>query len=521
MRAGALDALTAEGALGPGDAEGVVAAQLLDRSTAWFDAQRRAESGDLEAALPSLLEAWRLCPEFTGPTVALGNTLIPQARPDVLARLADLLLDDGPGAPLRAIAAARLLVAAGDPASAERLLATCGLSAADPAGWKVRAEVHLRRRETAEAFRIFGEWARSRPGEADGWVGLARCYVQEHRLADALAALVHARTRCPEHGGLRELEVGLREALAGAGEVPGMGCEPSAVVGPEVLVRSETPGFVRPDLPLRHRFRFLPGGWQVPEGMEALAWLAGDPARIAGFASWEIRDGVCRLRWMVRARWQSAGMGAARFLRAVVDGIRASAPAIPIVVALDDGPSLDGVLVEAGFEHVGTDQMWVFDDIPERLSAFNARRDEMVRASSLAVGWSVRDAVAEDMEWLFGLFCRPRLMSEAHCRAAVANPVGRIVLVVEKGGVRQGAALLRQHGLEVVLEVENADLRSLRDRAGFKFALYREIGRRVIDSGAMRLRLTTNKDTNGRIPNFVAGMDARMEGETRVFRRVG
>lgn len=521
MCAGALDALASEGALGPGDAEGVVAAELLDRSTAWFDAQRRAESGDLEEALPSLVEAWRLCPEFTGPTVALGNALIPQARPDVLVRLADLLLDDGPGSPLRAVSAARLLVAAGDPASAERLLVTCGLSAADPAGWKVRAEVHLRRRETAEAFQIFGEWVRSRPGEVDGWIGLARCYVQEHRLADALAALVHARTRCPDHGGLRELEAGLRDALAGSGEVPGMGCEPSAVVGPEVLSRAETAGYVRPDLRLRHRFHFLPGGWQVPDGMEALAWLAGDPVRIAGFASWELTPDACRLRWMVRSRWELAGMGAARFLRAAVEAIRASAPALPIVVTMGGGPSLDDVLLQAGFECVGTDQMWVFDDIPERLSAFNARQDAMVRASSLAVGWSVRDAVAEDIEWLFGLFCRPRLMSEARCRAAVANPVGRMVLVAEKGGVRQGAALLRQHGLELVLEVENADLRSLRDRAGFKFVLYREIGRRLIDSGAMRLRLTTNKDTNRRIPNFVAGMDARMEGETRVFRMLG
>ena len=521
IRLGALETLVSEGLLGPGDADGVVAVEFLERSTDWLDAQRRAESGELEEALPSLLEAWRICPEFTLPTVALGNALIPQARPDVLARFADLLLDDGLGSPMRALWAARWMVAAGDPAAAERLLAASGLSNEDPACWKVRAELHLHRRETAAAFAIFGEWVRSRPTDVDGWVGLARCYVLEHRLADALAALAHARTRCPDHGGLRELEAGLREALAGNGEVPGMGCQPASVVGPEVFARAEAAGFVRPDLRLRHRFRLLPGGWHVPKDREALAWLAGNPVRLAGFASWEVSPEACRLRWMVRARWQSSGMGADRFLRTALDAIRASTPSLPIVVTMDGNRSLDDALIGEGFECAGADQMWVFDDVPTRLAEFNARQETMARATSVSVGWSVRDAGLQDIDWLKGLFCRPRLLGEAQARATLANPAGRIVLVVERTGMRQGAALLRQHGTEMVLEVENADLTSLRDRAGFKFALYREVGRRIIDSGAIRLRLTTNADTNRRIPNFVAGMQARMEGETRVFRMRG
>lgn len=520
MRGVALEALRAEGAMALGDAGDPVGVELLDRSTAWFDAQRRAESGELEEALPSLLEAWRLCPEFTMPTVALGSALIPLARPAVLARLADLLVDDGSGSPVRTLGAARLLVAAGDPGAAERLVHGLGQAADDPACWKVRAEIHLHRRETAEAFRIFGDWVRARPDDVDGWVGLARCYVLEHRLGDALAALGHARFRCPDHGGLRELETGLREALKGQGDVPGMGNGPAVVVGPEALRRDEAAGYVRPDARLRHRFRFLPGGWPVSEASESLIWLAGDPVRIAGFASWEVSSEACLLRWMVRARWQGAGMGAGRFVSAVIEIIRAGAPKLPIVVRQGGDRSLDDALLGAGFEWVGTDQMWVFDDVPTRLAEFNERQETMARANSLSVGWSVRDGRIEDIEWLRGLFCRPRLMSEVHARAALANPVGRIALVVERDGIRQGGALLRQHGTEMVLEVENADLTSLRDRAGFKFTLYREIGRRVIESGAMRLRLTTNADTNPRIPNFVAGTQARMEGETRVFRRV-
>jgi hypothetical protein len=516
----ALDALIGEGVIRTRDVDGV-GLDLLGRSTDWFDAQRRAEAGELEDALPALSDAWRLYPEFTMPTVALGAALIPQARPEVLVRLADLLLDDGCSSPVQALGAARLLVAARDPAAAERVLETLGLSLDDPACSKIRAEVHLHRRETAAAFGIFGEWVRSRPHEVDGWVGLARCYVAEHRLDDALAALVHARIRCPEHGGLRELEDGLREASAGKGDVPGMGLELESVVGREVLARGEAPGFVRPDARQRYRFRFLPGGWQVPEEMEALAWLAGDPVRIAGFASWQISSEVCRVQWMVRSRWQPGGMGAARFLRAILDAIRASAPSLPILMTMGAERTLDGALLEAGFESLGTDQLWVLDNIPACLVEVERRQASISPEDAVEKGWTVRDARQDDIDWLMALFCRARLMSEIHARSALANPVGRIVLVVEREGLRQGAALLRQHGTEMVIEVENADLRGFRDRLGFKFALYKAICRRAIQCGAARLCLTTNADTNRRIPNFVISLQGRMEGESRVFRMGG
>jgi hypothetical protein len=214
-------------------------------------------------------------------------------------------------------------------------------------------------------------------------------------------------------------------------------------------------------------------------------------------------------------------MGAARFLRAILDAIRASAPSLPILMTMGAERTLDGALLEAGFESLGTDQLWVLDNIPACLVEVERRQASISPEDAVEKGWTVRDARQDDIDWLMALFCRARLMSEIHARSALANPVGRIVLVVEREGLRQGAALLRQHGTEMVIEVENADLRGFRDRLGFKFALYKAICRRAIQCGAARLCLTTNADTNRRIPNFVISLQGRMEGESRVFRMGG
>ena len=448
---------------------------------------------------------------------------------------------------------ALLLLDAGRLDAVERLVAE-RLRVSPDVGWRrLEADLCLRRGQTETAFRLFGELVREESRDLESWVGLTRCYVNVHRLADARAAVRHVRAEFPGHWMPPLLEAELESriseepnARAHPDTAPGgnhfgaamsasprdrlwngdedvatpvrAGADPSlGWVTVEQLRRNEPAGVVVPTVSQRDRFRWIPGGWKVEEEESARVWLDGDPVRIAGFASWSLEKGGVRLRWMVRSRWREPGHGAEGFLRAVVAAIRVETPAMPILLTMGPGKELDGMLVGSGFRLFGQDELRVVHDLPTVLRGLDERMEQWSTRRKIQQHWRIRDAVEDDVEWLIGLFQRPGLLGGDQCREQLADPVGRVVLVAEQDGQRVGAVLLRQRGAEIEFCVENAELPSLRDGIPFKLEMYRAICRRAISLGVATLRMTTNPATNLRVIHFTESIGARAAAVGRHF----
>lgn len=288
-------------------------------------------------------------------------------------------------------------------------------------------------------------------------------------------------------------------------------------VAVEQLRREEACGVFAPTVSQRERFRWIPGGWKVGGEESARVWLDGDPARIAGFASWNPEKGGVRLRWMVRARWRERVEGVEGFLRVVVAAIRQETPDVPVWVTLGAGTEMDAVLMTAGFRFVGRDELRLVHDLRSVLVGLDERMEQWRGRRKAGREWQIRDAKETDVEWLLGLFQRPGLLAEAQCQAQLADPVGRLVLVAELEGQRVGAVLLRQRGVEIEFCVENAELPSRRDWIPFKLEMYRAICRRAIALGVATLRLTTNPATNLRVIHFTESIGARAAAVGRHF----
>ena len=504
---------------------------LADR---WFNAVRRVESGAGSSALVELVDVWKEAPELEVLTLSLGNLLRGRAAGAVLVRLAEILADDGTGDAARALAEARLLLDAGRLDVVDRIVAE-RLRVAPEVGWRrLEAELCLRRGQTEAAFRLFGALVREDTRDLESWVGLTRCYVKVYRLADARAAVRHLRAEFPGHWmpPLLEADFGNRFGAAmssspreGLGDgdedvAPPVhaGADPAlGWVAVEQLRREEACGVFVPTVSQRERFRWIPGGWKVGEEESARVWLDGDPARIAGFASWNPEKGGVRLRWMVRARWRERGEGAEGFLRSVVSAIRQETPGAPVWVTLGAGTEMDAAFTGAGFRFVGRDELRLVHDLRSVLVGLDARMEQWRGRSRTGQEWRIRDGEETDVEWLLGLFQRPGLLAGAQCQAQLADPVGRLVLVAELEGQRVGAVLLRQRGVEIEFCVENAELPSRRDWIPFKLEMYRAICRRAIALGVATLRLTTNPATNLRVIHFTESIGARPAAVGRHF----
>ncbi len=523
---------------------------LADR---WFNAVRRVESGPGSSALVELVDVWKQAPELEVLTLSLGNLLRGRAAGAALARLAEIVADDGTGDPAHALAEARLLLDAGRLDAVERLVVE-RLRVSPEVGWRrLEAELCLRRGQTEAAFRLFGALVREDARDLDSWVGLTRCYVKVHRLADACAAVRHVRAEFPGHWMPPLLEAELesriseepnarapretarfgnrfgaamssspREGLGNGDEyvaTPGhAGADPAlGWVAVEQLRREEACGVFVPTESQRERFRWIPGGWKVGEEESARVWLDGDPVRIAGFASWNQEKGGVRLRWMVRARWRERVEGVEGFLRGVVSAIRQETLDAPVWVTLGAGTELDALLMAAGFRFVGRDELRWVHDLRSVLVGLDERMEQWRGRSKSGREWRIRDAEETDVEWLLGLFQRPGLLAGSQCQAQLADPVGRLVLVAELDGQRVGAVLLRQRGVEIEFCVENAELPSRRDWIPFKLEMYRAICRRAIALGVATLRLTTNPATNLRVIHFTESIGARAAAVGRHF----
>ncbi len=523
---------------------------LADR---WFNAARRVESGAAPGAVGELVDAWKEAPELAALTLSLGHLLRGRAAGAALVQLADILTDDGKEDPAHALAEVRLLLDAGRLDAVERLV-TERLRVSPDVGWRrLEADLCLRRGNTETAFRLFGELVREDARDLESWVGLARCYVNVHRLADARAAVRHVRAEFPGHWMPPLLEAELESriseepnARAHPDTVPGgnpfgaamsvsprdrlsngdedvatpvhAGADPAlGWVTVEQLRRNEPAGVVVPTVLQRDRFRWIPGGWKVEEEESARVWLDGDPVRIAGFASWSLEKGGVRLRWMVRSRWRGPGHGTEGFLRAIVAAIRVETTAMPILLTMGPGNELDGMLVGSGFRLFGQDELRVVHDLPTVLRGLDERMEQWSTRRKIQQHWRIRDAVEDDVEWLIGLFQRPGLLAGDQCRQQLADPVGRVVLVAERDGQRVGAVLLRQRGAEIEFCVENAELPSLRDGIPFKLEMYRAICRRAISLGVATLRMTTNPATNLRVIHFTESIGARAAAVGRHF----
>lgn len=492
---------------------------LADR---WFNAVRRVESGAGPGAVVELVDVWKEAPELEVLTLSLGNLLRGRAAGAVLVRLAEILADDGTEDPIRALAQARLLLDAGRLDAVERLVVE-RLQASPDVGWRrLEAELCLRRGQAEAAFRLFGALVREDVRDLQSWVGLTRCYVKVHRLADARAAVRHVRAEFPGHWMPTLLEAELESRIAEASKAepmpPRAGADPALDwVNLEQLRSNESTGVFVPTVSQRERFQWIPDGWKVGEKESARVWLDRDPVRIAGFASWNVEKGGVRLRWMVRPRWQERGEGVEGFLSRVVSAIRQEAPDVPVWVTLGSGTQLDAAFTAAGFRFVGRDELrWVHDlrsvvvGLDERMEQWKGRR-------KTAREWRIRDAEETDVDWLLRLFQRPGLLGGSQCQAQLADPVGRLVLVAELEGRRVGAVLLRQRGVEIEFCVENAELPSLRDWVPFKLEMYRAICRRAIALGVATIRLTTNPATNLRVIHFTESIGARAAAVGRHF----
>jgi len=484
--------------------------------------------------LVELVDVWKEAPELEVLTLSRGNLLRGRAAGTVLVRLAEIVADDGTGDAARAMAEARLLLEAGRLDAVDRIVVE-RLRVAPQVGWRrLEAELCLRRGQTEAAFRLFGALVREDTRDLESWVGLTRCYVKVHRLADAHAALRHVRAEFPGHWmpPLLEADFATRFGAAmSSSPREGLGNGDEDVTTPahagadralgwvalEQLRRDEAAGVFEPTVSQRERFRWIPEGWKVGEEESARVWLDGDPVRIAGFASWNPEKAGVRLRWMVRARWRERAEGVEGFLKAVVSAIRQELPELPVWVTLGAGTELDAVLAKAGFRFVGRDELRLVHDLRSVLVGLDERMEQWRGRRKPGQEWRIRDAEETDVEWLLGLFQRPGLLAGSQCQVQLADPVGRLVLVAELEGQRVGAVLLRQHGVEIEFCVENAELPSRRDWLPFKLEMYRTICRRAIALGVATLRLTTNPATNLRVIHFTESISARAAAVGRHF----
>lgn len=536
VRLGLLNQLVNEGLLRPRDRVVPGAGRFWSRATGWFESVQALDSGGGTRGVSGLLDVWERAPEFAGMTFLVGHALATAEEMSAARQLVSILGDDGDRDPNHSLWTASLALAVGDAAAADRALTSLPSTEWNPARTTLEAELRLQQGDVPAAFAAFGELVRRNSRDAAAWMGLVRCYSADRRFADAARALHHAEPLLPgsipllllgaevaeQSGDRAEAKTRLAKAerldpahplvhrvaaRLGFAPAPTVTAATTAL-GNGLEVRTP-PRFQTAGAAMRFRFEWLPNAWALEPEDTAVAWLTGSPARIAALASWRIHGRHATLRLLIRHRWRSDETGTTHFLRHVLAELRKACPgcsvSLTVPAELAELPALGTV----GLFQAGLDQVQVISDIPAGMRIFQKRDEPEAQPSPGKSGWVIRDAVAEDIPWLQGLFCRPGLLTPEQFDQARCNPAGRFVLVAELHGRPVGATLLHQQGLEAIVEVENADLERRRDWLGFKQATYRSLFHRLMSLGVVSIRYTTNPATNRRIINFSEFVGAR------------